>query len=337
MSINRAWNKYPVTHRFSSGAGTGIDNMISVIIVNFNGRHFLDRCLSALDIQTCKNFETILVDNASTDGSVEHVLNSYSWVRLIQNKTNRGFAGGVNDGIRASNGKYILTLNNDTIADPHFVEELATAMAGDPSTGMCASKMLYLDGRINSTGIDISRSGAAWDIGMFEEDRGQYDKKNEIFGPCAGAALYRKKMLDEIGLFDEDFFLFMEDVDLAFRARLAGWKCIFVPSARVVHIHGGSSGFRSNLSIYYGNRNIVWYVVKNYPIRTLLICSPWVIGRNCGIIPYYIIKGNGMAIIRAKIDALKGIRHMVKKRKAIHRNISKRELGRWIKPWARFV
>ena len=124
MSIKHGHRIDPIPHDFSLGIDQGKIKMISVIIVNFNGRHFLDGCLSALDVQTCKDFETILVDNASTDGSVEHILKFVQWVRLIQNKTNRGFAGGVNDGIRASNGKYILTLNNDTIADPHFIEEL---------------------------------------------------------------------------------------------------------------------------------------------------------------------------------------------------------------------
>ena len=310
--------------------------MISVVIVNFNGQRFLDGCLASITAQSYKEFETIIVDNASTDGSVEHVINKYPWVRLIENRENRGFAGGTNDGIRVSTGEYVLTLNNDTIAEPHFIGELKRVMEGDPTLGMCASKMLFPDRKINSTGICISRSGAAWDRGMFEDDRGQYDKGEEIFGPCAGAALYRKKMLDEIGLFDEDFFLFMEDVDLAFRARLAGWNCLYVPSARVIHFHGGTAKFRSDLSIYYGNRNILWYVVKNFPIRTLFLCLPWIIGRNCGVIPYYILKNHGMAVIRAKIDAIRGIGKILQKRKTVQTNISESGLNQWIEPWARF-
>lgn len=310
--------------------------MISVIIVNFNGRHFLDECLSALSTQSFQEFETILVDNASTDDSIELVREKYGWVRVIENLQNVGFAAGVNEGIRASEGEYVLTLNNDTIADRHFIGELKRAMDEDSTLGMCASKMLFADGRINSTGICISRSGAAWDRGMFEPDCGQFERKEEVFGACAGGAIYRKKMLDRIGLFDEDFFLFMEDVDLAFRARLAGWKCVYIPSARVVHLHGGTTGFRSNLSIYYGNRNLIWYVVKNYPVKTLLVYSPWIIGRNCAVIPYYIYKGNGRAIIEAKIDAVLGIGKMVKKRKSIRIIISDSEMNRWIKRFASF-
>ena len=135
----------------------------------------------------------------------------------------------------------------------------------DADVGMCASKMLFPDGRINSTGICISRSGAAWDRGMFEPDRGQYDLEEEVFGPCAGAALYRKEMLEEIGLFDEDFFLYMEDVDLAFRGRLAGWKCIYVPEAKVYPPSWRNSRFGSDLSVYYGNRNVIWYAIKDFP------------------------------------------------------------------------
>jgi len=310
--------------------------MISIIIVNYNGRHFLDACLSSLVVQTFRDFEIIIVDNASMDGSTEYLNSRFPSVKVIENKQNRGFAGGVNDGIRVARGEYILTLNNDTIADPGLVEHLNAAMEHDDNVGMCAAKMLYPDGRINSTAICISRSGAAWDRGRFEQDRGQYDRPEEVFGACAGAALYRKKMLDEIGLFDEDFFLFMEDVDLAFRARLAGWNCMYVPSARVIHVHGGTAGFNSGISIYYGNRNNFWYVVKDFPGTTLFRFSPWIIGRNCAIVPYYILKGKGLTIIRAKIDSLLGIFKMVNKRKTIHSGISESELRRWIHPWARF-
>jgi len=307
--------------------------MISIIIVNFNGSHFLDACLSSLKVQTDQDFETIIVDNASTDGSIENIRNSYQWVKLIENKENRGFAGGVNEGIMASNGEYILTLNNDTILDPFFVDELKKAMVNDPSLGMCASKMLFPDGRINSTGICISRSGAAWDRGMFEEDLGQYDEDTEIFGPCAGAALYSRKMLDEIGFFDEDFFLYMEDVDLAFRARLAGWNCVFVPSARVIHIHGGTAGFKSDISTYYGSRNLLWYVLKNYPVHTFLLYLPWLLVRNLADIPYYAKQGMLFTILQAKRDMVLGIGKNIKKRQTIQKTVNNWDIERWIQPW----
>jgi GT2 family glycosyltransferase len=199
--------------------------------------------------------------------------------------------------------------------------------------GMCGTKMLFPDGSINSTAICISRSGAAWDRGRNEPDHGQYDVFEEVFGPCAGAALYRRSMLDDIGLFDEDFFLFMEDVDLAFRARLSGWMCMYVPTARVVHIHGGTAGFKSHLSIYYGNRNLLWYIVKNFPARTFFLSLPWLVVRNTMDIPYYGIQGMLLTILRAKKDMLLGIGKMIKKRKGIKKSVSAQEIEQWILPW----
>jgi hypothetical protein len=202
-------------------------------------------------------------------------------------------------------------------------------MNGDESVGMCAPKMLFPDGRINSTGICISRSGAAWDRGMFEEDRSQYDTPEGIIGPCAGAALYRKTMLQEIGLFDEDFFLYMEDVDLAFRACLAGWKCSFVPEAIVYHYHGGTAGFMSDLSVYFGNRNILWWPVKNYPLLILLVSFPWIIARTIVVIPYYTFKGKGKVILKAKIDGIAGIPRMWRKRKYILVKVTQNTINRY--------
>jgi GT2 family glycosyltransferase len=308
-------------------------SLVSVIIVNFNGKKFLQDCLSSLLIQTYSPFEVILVDNASHDGSIEFVQEHFPHVKIFIEKENLGFAGGSNAGIREAQGEFILTLNNDTIVPPDFIGELIKPMMQDPSVGMCGSKMVFPDGRINSTAICISRSGAAWDRGGGEPDHGQYDIAAEVFGPCAGAALYRRTMLDEIGLFDEDFFLFMEDVDLAFRARLSGWKCMYVPTARVVHVHGGTAGFRSDISVYYGNRNLVWYVVKNFPSRTLILSSPWIITRNCADIPYYFLHGKGLAIVRAKNDMMKGFLSMVRKRKGIKRQVPVAEIEKWIYIW----
>lgn len=309
--------------------------LVSVVVVNFNGKKFLDGCLSSLAGQTFTDFEVILVDNGSSDGSGDFIRERYPSVVLVETGRNLGFAGGTNAGIRRAQGEFIFTLNNDTVADPRMLEEIVKPVLADPTVGMCGAKMVFPDGRINSTGICISRSGAAWDRGMGEPDRGQYDTQEEIFGPCAGAALYRRAMLDDIGLFDEDFFLFMEDVDLAFRGRLAGWGCRYVPTAKVVHHHGGTAGFKSDVSIYYGIRNLVWYVVKNFPGRTLLLSSPWIIGRNCADIPYYILlHGKGRAIIRAKISMIKGLPAMIRKRRDIKHRIPAGEIEKWILCWS---
>lgn len=294
---------------------------ISVIIINYNGEQYLKDCLDSFYSQTRKDYEIILIDNCSTDRSIEIITRDYPDITLIRNKANLGFAAGTNQGIKVVQGEYILTLNNDTRIERSFLEEMVSPMDDDPQVGICASKMLLPDGRINSTGLCISRSGAAWNRGMFERDSGQYAQQEEVFGASAGAALYRKTMLDEIGLFDEDFFMYMEDVDLSFRARLAGWKCLFVPTAVVYHHHGGTAGYGSDIAVYYGNRNIIWVVVKNYPSRLLLFSLPWILGRNIGVIVYYAFHRKGRVILRAKLDAIKDRKKIGKKRKQYQKNL----------------
>lgn len=307
--------------------------MISIVVLNYNGQRYLDACLASLAEQTYQDFELIVVDNASTDGSVEHLRDHFPQVRLVINEANLGFAAGTNSGIRAARGEFILTFNNDAQADRHFLEHIIEPMV-DAKVGSCAAKMLFPDGRINSAGICFSRSGAAWDRGMFENDSGQYDLQEEVFGACAGAALYRKSMLDEIGLFDEDFFLYMEDVDLAFRARLAGWRCIYVPRAKVYHHHGGTAGFGSDLAVYYGNRNVIWYAVKDFPAWLLISSLPFILARNLAVIPYYALHGQSRVILKSKLDALRGVPKMLEKRKHILRKASSAEIRRFMKTWS---
>jgi GT2 family glycosyltransferase len=306
---------------------------VSVVVLNYNGQKYLDPCLKALGRQTFRDFEIILVDNNSSDDSTAYVRTHFPEITIIETKENLGFAGGTNVGIRAATGEYILTINNDTIADHRLIENLVAPMMMDSRLGMCAPKMVLPDGRINSTGICISRSGAAWDRGIFEKDTGCYEREEEVFGPCAGAALYRRIMLDEIGLFDEDFFIYMEDVDLAFRARMAGWACRYIPSARIVHHLGGTSGVHSDFSVFYGNRNQIWNAIKNFPTMTLLISLPWIIGKNCADIPFYILHGKGVTIFRSKASALRGITRMLRKRRASVRKVPEMEIRKWICVW----
>ncbi len=292
------------------------DPLVSVIIVNYNGRAFLNKCFSSLLLQSYPAMEIIFVDNGSKDGSIEYMKKEFPSVKIIANNENFGFAKGNNIGIKAAKGELIATLNNDTEVTPQWLEELVDAMGSDEKVGMCASKMLFMKDPclINSTGICISRSGTCWDRGIFEPDEGQYELKEEVFGPCAGAALYRKSMLQEIGLFDEDFIAYHEDTDLAFRGRLAGWKCLYIPGAVVYHMHGGTGGFENDYTIYYGNRNVLWTPIKNFPLNLLILSLPWIIGRNVGVIPFYILKGHGKAVLRSKIDAIFGVTKMLAKR-----------------------
>ncbi|MFZ3059453.1 MAG: glycosyltransferase family 2 protein [Candidatus Methanoperedens sp.] len=307
---------------------------VSIVVVNYNGKKYLNACLSSMENQTYHDFEVIFVDNASTDTSVEYVKAHFPSVRIIENEKNYGFAKGNNIGIKEAKGDLIATLNNDTEVTPAWLEELVRSINSDENVGMCASKLLFMKKRkmINSTGICISRSGACWDRGMFECDNGQYESIGEVFGPCAGAAMYRKSMLEEIGLFDEDFYAYMEDADLAFRGRLAGWKCLYVPKAVVYHVHGGTAGYATDYTLYYGNRNIIWNSIKNFPPRMLLTSLPWIIGRNIAVIPYYILKGHGNAILTSKIGAIKGIPKMLAKKSKC--SVDENKIQRFIHTWA---
>lgn len=308
--------------------------LVSIVILNYNGKAFLERCLPSLLGQSYPEIEIILVDNASSDDSLDYLRKEFPSVKIIANKENLGFAAGNNIGIKAAEGELIATLNNDTEATPSWLEELVKGIISNENVGMCASKMLFMKNPklINSTGICISRSGACWDRGMFERDQGQYELIEEVFGPSAGAAIYRKSMLKEIGLFDEDFLAYMEDADLAFRGRLAGWRCLYIPKAVVYHAHGGTGGYMTDYTIYYGNRNIMWNCAKNFPGQLLITSLPWIIGRNIAVIPYYILKGHCNTILRSKMDAIIGIPKMLVKRSS--RLVDENEIRRFVQTWA---
>jgi GT2 family glycosyltransferase len=307
--------------------------MISAIVVNYNGAGFLPACLASLYGQTYPDLEVIVVDNASTDGSDQIPAEYATRAHVIRSSENLGYGGGINKGIAVASGDAILALNNDIVLDRSCVEHLSRVLETEPGTGMCAPKMLLPDGRMNSTGLCISRSGAAWNRDMGREDTGADTGQGEILGPCGGAALYRRAMIDQVGSFDESFFLYMEDVDLALRGRLAGWTCSYVPEAVVVHACGGTAGRHSDLAIYYGNRNIVWIPFKDFPSRLLIKSLPWILGRNIGLILYYFIQGRGRIVLRAKIHAISGLRNMVRKRKSVIRSVSCHEISRVIRTW----
>lgn len=307
--------------------------VISIVIPNYNGKHFLEGCLSSIASQTFRDFETILVDNASRDGSIPFIKEQFPWVEIIENPVNLGFAGGTNAGIRQSKGQFILTLNNDTRLSADFLEQVMIAIKSNQNAGIVAPKMLLMDGRINSTGMCISLSGAAWNRGMFEDDQGQYNIPETVIGACAGAALYRRALLDDIGLFDEDFFLYHEDVDLSFRAFLAGWDCLYWPAAVIWHENSGTLDYGSDLCIYYVNRNILWFVVKSYPLWLLLSSLPWITGRNIASIAYYTLNGHLDVILRSKTDAIRGIAAASKKRSSVKNRVPREKIARFISTW----
>ena len=254
-----------------------IQSTVSIIVLNWNGKQYLETCLSSLERQTYKSIEIILVDNGSIDGSIEFVKKKFPGVLILSHDKNLGFAEGVNSGIMISKGKFIATINNDAEADEKWIESLVKVIEEDQKIGCCGSKMMryYKRNIIDSAGIVIYQNGNAYDRGREEEDIGQYDIQEEIFGACAGAALYRRKMLNEIGFFDKEYFAYFEDVDLSFRLHLFGWKCIFVPDAVVYHMHSATSRSSSPFKIFYIERNKLWNMWKYFPVYIFLIQFPF--------------------------------------------------------------
>ena len=238
---------------------------VSIIIPNWNGAHLLPACLEALRRQTYAHFETVVVDNASTDGSRELLLRDFPEVRTISLLQNQLFAGAVNQGIRQTGSPVVVLLNNDTAPEPAWLELLVSALERHAEAGMAASKLLLYDRPtvLHSAGDYYRVDGIPGNRGVWEEDLGQYDSDTDVFSACGGAAAYRRTMLEEIGLFDEELGAYCEDVDLAFRAQLAGFKCVYVPQARVYHRLGATGG--GPLASYYCGRNFISVVAKNMP------------------------------------------------------------------------
>jgi len=288
---------------------------VSVIILNWNGKKFLQECLDSLAVQTYRDFETILVDNGSTDGSPEHVRQSYPWVRLVTLQENTGFAGGNNRGLAESGGEFIVTLNNDTRVVPEFLAELVEPALADPRIGMVAAKIrnYYLPERIDAAGLKIGGNGLGYNIGVGETDAGQYDGA-AVFGPCGGAALYRRSMLDEVGFFDPDFFAYYEDFDLAWRGRLAGWGCAAAPRAVVYHVHSATSGEWSSFKVYQTHRNKWYVVIKDWPMALLVSYLPSVLFADAASICLAVLRGRGLVALRARLDVLRGFRELLRKR-----------------------
>lgn len=247
-------------------------NKISIIIPNFNGVKFLKTCFDSLRHQTYKDFEIILVDNNSKDDSVKFTEKYYPDVKIIRLKNNTGFAKAVNIGIKASSSSLIALLNNDTEVDQDWLMEIKNAADIYPDVGLFASKMLdFYDHKIiDSCGVNMSWSGRSFNNGLGKIDSDKFQKDSYVFGACGGAALYRKSLFNKIGLFDEDFFMYLEDVDLSFRAQLFGSKCRYVSKAKVYHIGRASSGGnKSPLSYKLCARNRWYMIYKNYPTRKI--------------------------------------------------------------------
>ena len=238
---------------------------IAVVVVNWNGAHLLSTCLGSLRAQTYADFETILVDNGSSDDSLELVAREFPEVRVVALSDNLGLAGGTNAGIAVTDAPIIVTLNNDTEADPRWLAELHTALKAHPEAGSAASKLLLFDRRdvIHSAGDFYGLDGIPGNRGVWQHDNGTYARQELVFGACAGAAAYRRSMLDDVGGFEDDFFMYCEDVDLAFRGQLLGYRCVFVPTAIVYHMLSATGG--GPIASYYCGRNFLRVIARDMP------------------------------------------------------------------------
>ena len=240
---------------------------VSVIIPNWNGAEHLPTCLESLRQQTLKGveIEILVVDNGSTDGSLQLMEREYPEVAVLALGENRGFAGACNAGMRASSGTFVVLLNNDTEVDERWLEEVLAAFKRHPEAGSIASKMLLFDRRdiFHTAGDFYCVDGLPGNRGVWQRDEGQYDEEEYVFGACGGSAAYRRVMLEQVGLLDEDFFYSCEDVDLAWRAQLAGWRCVYAPEAVVYHKLSATGG--GITASFYDGRNTIYLLIKDYP------------------------------------------------------------------------
>ena len=309
---------------------------VAVVVVNWNGQQFLDRCLSALPVQTVKPYEIIFVDNASSDASLD-IVRRYPSVRALAQIENLGFARGNNVAITevAAESEWIALINPDAFPDPHWLEALLSAARDNPAYDVFGSKLVKADDLavLDGVGDVYHMSGLVWrerhGVPQQEEDLAA----REIFSPCAAAALYRRSVLLEVGCFDEDFFCYVEDVDLGFRLRLAGHKAMYVPDAVVHHVGSATTGGKhSDFCVYHGHRNLVWTFVKDMPGILFWLLLPLHILMNLASILWFALQGRSGVILRAKRDALLGLPKMWRKRQSIQstRIATVREIWRYL-------
>jgi GT2 family glycosyltransferase len=291
---------------------------VSVLIVNWNGAQLLARCLPSVMAQTWTDAEVVVWDNGSTDGSAAWVEAHYPAVRVLRGDRNLGFAGGNNAAIRATQSSYVATLNNDAEPDPTWLSSLMGAIESVPDVGMCASKMVRAEDPsiMDACGIEVDRAGIAWNRCNGEPEGREETAPYEVFGPCAGAALYRREMLDQVGAFDEDYFAYYEDVDLAWRARRAGWRCLYVPQARVTHRHSSTGREGSPFKGYHIGRNKVWTLIKNYPWPDWLVHLPAIVGCDVAAWGYAFLHGD-IHPLRGRVAALRQWGRFAAKRRRI--------------------
>jgi N-acetylglucosaminyl-diphospho-decaprenol L-rhamnosyltransferase len=295
---------------------------VCVIIVNYNGGSLLRRCIETLGAQTLPPREIVIVDNGSSDGSIAGLENlpvmSSGRVRVISPGVNLGFAAANNLGASLAGTPWVATLNPDAFPEPEWLAELMAATIRHPDAAMFGSTQLDAADvrRLDGAGDVFHASGLVW-RGHHGAPADSLPPEGEVFAPCAAAALYRRDVFQEVGGFDEDFFCYCEDVDLGFRLRLMGRKCIQVARARVHHVGSAITGRRSSFATYHSTRNRVWMFVKNMPGVLILPLLPLHIALNALLLMRGVFLGESGAMLLGLRDALLGMRRVLARRRAI--------------------
>lgn len=295
--------------------------LVSVIVVNLNGRNILERCLSSIRAQSFKDFEFIVVDNGSKDGSVEFVSKAYPSAILIRNKQNLGFCTANNQGIAASKGKFIVPINNDVVLHKDFLQQLVKTAEANDRIGMVSCKRFFADGKkIDNLGLSISAAFTS----LLVKDRSQ-----PIFCPDDGACLWRREMLDEISVLDEwydnDFFIYHEDFDIGIRARLLGWQCAFADKAVAFHECSATIAGMGSMKSFLEIRNSLLVLLKNAPLKVFLFRLPFITADFFAAFTSSILSGKGLLFLKAKLSALLLLPKMLKKRKAFFKKINSKK------------
>ena len=318
---------------------------VSIIIVNWNHDQYLKICLDSLLTQKYKNFDIYIVDNGSQDGSLQRIANDYPEHICWKFPNNQGFSKAFNWGVNHTNSEFVLSLNPDVFVRQDFLQEMVKAICGDDNVGIVSAKLLRFDEPtiLDSTGLFINRFRRPYDRGQGETDRGQYDTSLQIFGACGAAALYRRSMLVDIALeneyFDEDFFSYYEDADLAWRAQLRGWSARYAPHAVATHVRGWGDTLRKrrgSIKNYYGPRlalrNRYLMAVKNDTLRYFLLDFPMIFLTELPRLFYMAIFAP--ETLKGLKDLRLGFRPALNKRKLIRnrRIINDNAVRSWFKP-----
>ena len=267
---------------------------VSIVIPNYNGKHFLENCLKSVFEQTIKDQEVIVVDNGSTDGSLEY-LKTCPGVRVLALDKNYGFCRAVNEGIKAAESDYVILLNNDTEVDKAFASELLNAIQSDEKIFSCSSKMIQFHKRELMDDAGDYYCALGWAFGRGKGDAVEkYTESKDVFAACAGAAIYRKKMLESLGYFDEKHFAYLEDIDIGYRARIHGYRNVYAPKAIVYHVGSGFSGSAHNaFKVKLSSRNNVYLAYKNMPFLQIILNSPFLLMGHAVKYLFFLKKGLG--------------------------------------------